>query len=187
MIKELLKETRSYRRYDESKPIDRRTLEQICEAVRFCPCAANLQRLRLVLLTEEKECAEVFETLSFAAYLRPWVRPEEGERPVAYAVIMTEKEPDVNLSIDIGIAAEAMLLTAREMGIGGCMFRSFNAENLTRILGKEGYSPILVLSFGYPGEKIVLEDGRADALKYYRDSDGVHHVPKLPLEEIILK
>lgn len=186
MIKELLESTRSYRRYDEKRKIDRHELLDIAEAVRLCPSAANLQRIRLALVSDEGECEGVFDTLAFAAYLRPWVRPEKGERPVAYIVIMTECELDTNLSIDVGIAAEALMLTARERGIVGCMFRSFNRENLTRVLGKGGYIPALVISLGYPGERVVLEDARDGNIRYYRDDEDTHHVPKLPLDTIVL-
>ncbi len=186
MIKELLKDTRSYRRYDEKKRICREDLLDIAEAVRFCPSAANMQRIRLALVTDEKDCESVFNTLAFAAYLRPWVRPEVGERPVAYIVIMTASELDANLAIDVGIAAEAMMLTARERGIVGCMFRSFNKENLTRVVRNDGFIPALVISLGYAGEQVVIEDAVDGNVRYYRDEKGVHHVPKLPLDEIIL-
>ena len=184
MLKDLLKQTRSIRRYDESKRIDRSTLMDTVESVRYCPSAANLQRVRIAIIDDYKS-GEVFDTLSFAAYLRPWVRPDVGQRPVAYLVLMTKAEPDTNLAIDCGIVAEALALSAREKGIGYCMFRSFNAENLTRVIGKEGYNPVLVISLGYPGEEVVIETA-TDSLRYYRDEDSVHHVPKLALEDIIL-
>ena len=184
MLKELLVETRSVRRYDQSRKIDNSTLMDIVESVRYCPSAANLQRVR-VAIVNDASCDGVFDTLSFAAYLRPWVRPEVGERPVAYLVLLTKTEPDTNLAIDCGIAAEAIALSAREKGIGYCMFRSFNAEKLTRVIGKESYTPVLVISLGYPKEEVVIEKA-TDSLKYYRDENDVHHVPKLALEDIIL-
>lgn len=184
MLKDLLKQTRSVRRYDESRKIDRSTLMDIVESVRYCPSAANLQRVR-VAIVDDSLCDGVFDTLSFAAYLRPWVHPDVGERPVAYLVLMTKTDPDTNLAIDCGIVAEAIALSAREKGIGYCMFRSFNAENLTRVLAKEGYTPVLVISLGYPGEEVVIETA-TDSLRYYRDENDVHHVPKLALEDIIL-
>lgn len=186
MIKELLKKTRSTRRYDESRSVSYEQLLSIAEAARLCPSTANLQRLRLSLVTEARDTDEIFETLSFAALLRPWIRPDIGQRPTAYIVIMADREADVNLSIDAGIIAEAMLLTANEIGIAGCMFRSFDKEKLTRVLGKDGFYPLLVLSLGYPGERVVLEDCVDGNLGYYRDSEDVHHVPKLPLKDIII-
>lgn len=186
MIKELLYNTRSVRRYDSSRKISYEELRDIAEATRLCPSTANLQRLRLALVTEGEVEQGIFDTLSFAALLRPWQGPGEGERPVGYIVIMANTEADVNLCIDAGIIAEAMLLVARERGIGGCMFRSFNREKLTRVLGKDGFYPLLVISLGYPGESVVLEDAKDGCLAYYRDEADVHHVPKLTLDELII-
>ena len=43
-----------------------------------------------------------------------------------------------------------------------------------------------VIAFGYPKE-VVLEDIPADGdIKYYRDENQVHHVPKKRIEDIVL-
>jgi nitroreductase len=109
-----------------------------------------------------------------------------GERPVAYAVLMTATDPDVNLAIDIGLCAEAMILTAREKGIGACLFRSFNKDKLSEILSKDGYIPVLVISLGYPAEEVVIDEVKNGDIKYYRDENDVHHVPKLSLSELLI-
>ena len=181
---ELLEKTRSYRRFYEEKKISEGDVRDIISAVRLCPSAANLQRIRIAPVTDEAECEGVFSCLGFAGYLRDWPGPVKGERPVAYLVIMAEKKPDVNLAIDAGLAAEAMLLVAREKGIGGCLFASFTAEGLCAAIGRESYEPILVLALGYPKETVVIEDVKDGNIRYYRDSDEVHHVPKLTLDEI---
>ena len=186
MINELLKITRSYRRYKEGEEISDTLLSEIAEAVRYAPSAANLQRARVAFVNESLQKQAVFETLGFAAYLKDWDGPKEGERPSAYAVIMTESEPDVNLAIDIGLAAEAMILAAREKGIGACLFRSFKRERLSEILKRDGYIPVLVISLGYPAEDVVIDEVKDGDIKYYRDEAGVHHVPKLPLSEILI-
>ena len=186
MVSELLKITRSYRRYDEKRRIDDNTLRTIAEAVRYAPSAANLQRVRVAIVNDSLQNKEVFDTLGFAAYLNDWKGPEDGERPAAYMVLMTASEPDVNLAIDIGLSAEAIILSAREMGIGACLFRSFNKDKLSLILGRDGYSPVLVISLGYPSEEVVIDDMKDGDVKYYRDANDVHHVPKLPVSEIII-
>ena len=99
---------------------------------------------------------------------------------------MTEKSPDVNVGIDMGIAAEAMLLSAVDIGYGGCMFRSIKREELSAILGKEGYSPELVIALGAPSEEVYLTEARNGDIKYYRDELDRHAVPKLSLDELIL-
>ncbi len=51
----------------------------------------------------------------------------------------------------------------------------------------EQYKIVYVLSLGYPAETVVLEEtGEDKDIKYWRDKNGVHHVPKRPLDELIL-
>ncbi len=187
----LIAKARSIRRYDEAEKVSMEQLEYIAGAARIVPSTANMQRLRLMLINDER-CEKIFNELSFARALKPgWNGPEEGERPTAYIVIMTDKEPDTNLAIDIGIAAEAMLLAATEAGLGGCMFRSFDRDKLGAILDKAPYMPVLVMSVGKPGEVVILEDvddGAPDAdLRYYRNEYGHHIVPKISLKTLVLE
>ena len=186
MIKELLSVTRSYRRFDASKSIDTADLSAIVNAVRLSPSAANLQRVRVAIVNNNLQKDRIFSCLSFAAYLKDWQGPSVSERPAAYLVVLTEKEPDVNLAIDIGLASEAMILTAREMGIGACLFRSFKPDVLAEIINKPLYVPSLVIALGYPAEDVVIDEVKDGNVKYFRDENGVHHVPKLSLNEIIV-
>ena len=60
-------------------------------------------------------------------------------------------------------------------------------------LRKDLYIPdhfeiLLVLALGKPKETVVLEEVGPDGdIKYYRDDEGVHHVPKRSLSELILQ
>ena len=184
----LIAKTRSVRRYKENEKVSMDTLTYIAQAARFVGSAGNRQRLRLLLVNDER-CDTIFNQISFASYLRPeWNGPKEGERPAAYIVVMTDEEPDTNLAIDIGLAAQAMLMTATEEGLGGCMFRSFDREKLGSALGKAPYMPALVISIGTPDEVVILQDVRDDGnLKYYRDNYGHHMVPKISLRSILIK
>jgi len=52
----------------------------------------------------------------------------------------------------------------------------------------EHFEILLVLALGRPREKVVLElDKTPDETPYWRDSDDVHHVPKRPLEELLVR
>ncbi len=49
------------------------------------------------------------------------------------------------------------------------------------------YQPMLVVALGEPAETVVVETVRTDGdVRYWRDADGVHHVPKRPLGDILL-
>ena len=187
----LIAKTRSIRRYIEDKPVSTELLKYIVTSTRFVGSAGNAQRLRYLIVNDKERCDAIFEELSFAAKLTDWDGPAEGERPAAYIVVMAEATPDVTLGIDIGLAAEAMLITAREEGLGGCMFRSFSPEKLGAKLGKEPYMPVLVISIGYSDEVVVLQDAAnfkcLDNPTYWRDDYGHHMVAKLPLDAILLK
>ena len=189
-ILNLIRDARSVRRYNEAKKVSVEELENIAAAARIVPSTANMQRLRLVLINDDR-CKRVFDELSFARALKPkWDGPAEGERPSAYIIIMTDKELDTNLAIDIGIAAEAMMLAAKENGLGCCMFRSFNVDRLSEILGKEPYGPVRVMSFGEPAESVIIKDvekrENTDDLRYYRDGEDRHCVPKISLDTFII-
>ena len=186
MILELLKKNRSYRRFDNSKKIPYELLYTFAESARYTASGANLQRLRFTLINDDEDCNEIFSSLKFAGYLKEWAGPAPCERPVAYIVISSESELDTLLAIDLGIAAEAVLLAAAEAGVGGCMFRSYASDVVKRYIPREGQKPCLVIALGYPAENVFICDAEDGDIKYFRDEKDDHIVPKLPLDELIL-
>lgn len=186
MISELIKKSRSYRRFDTERRISEEELLLMIESARCSPSAANRQRIRFALVNDKEICDKIFPNLSFAGYLKEWNGPIESERPAAYIVLFTATQIDTSLSIDIGIAAQSILLTATEMGLGGCMFRSFKREELEQILNKDGYSPELVIALGKPTENVYLTEVKNGDIKYYRDENDDHVVPKYSLNELII-
>ena len=81
---------------------------------------------------------------------------------------------------DEGIAAQTILLSAAEKGLGGCMFASINIPELNSKLE-------IPSALGYPKETVVIDEAsEGDNLKYHRDANNVHHVPKLKLEDVLL-
>ncbi len=186
MILELIKKCRSYRRFDSKKKISDEELRSFVQSARFVPSAGNLQRLRFACFTDEGACNTLFSALRFAAYLKDWSGPSECERPVAYIVIASEKDIDTNLAIDLGIAAEAILLTAAEAGVGGCIFRSYDPGIISPLMPSPEFKIHSVIALGYPSETVVTEDCQNGDIKYYRDSEDRHVVPKLPLDILIM-
>lgn len=187
MIHETVKANRSCRRFQQDRPVDGALLRELVDLARLSPSAANLQPLKYVLSSGAASNAKVFPTLAWAGYLSDWDGPEEGERPAAYIVIVGDTGIAASFGCDHGIAAQSILLGAAEKGLRGCMIGSVDRERLAASLGlPEQYRILLVLALGYPAETIVLEDARVGNIRYWRDSEGVHHVPKRPLEEIII-
>lgn len=191
-FKDLVLKTRSYRRFDASVAMDRKTLLDLVELARCSPSAANGQPLKYVLSCDPEMNAKIFSTLAWAGYLPEWPGPDEQERPTGYVVITidtTITAPSGWSGHDVGIVAQTILLGAVEKGFGGCMFGSIKRSELKDILALPEHLEInLVIALGKPVERVVLEDVKSDgSIKYHRDSDQTHYVPKRSKDELVLK
>jgi nitroreductase len=188
MLKDLILKNRSYRRFDENYKIDRETLEQFIDLARCSASGRNAQPLKYYLACTPEINSLIFPTLAWAAYLKEWEGPIEGERPTAYLVMMGDKTISENYFCDHGIAAQSILLGAVEKDLGGCIIASVKRMELKKTLNLPDHLEILqVLALGKPIETIVLEELESDGYyKYWRDENQVHHVPKRKLEDIII-
>ncbi len=188
MLATLIRKNRSYRRFDAQTPISRETLRELVELARLSASGANRQPLKFWLACEPEENAAIFPHLGWAGYLRDWDGPAEEERPTAYILILGDTEISQNFGVDHGIAAQSILLGATERGLGGCMIASIQREALRAALEiPDRYEILLALALGKPAETVVIEavDATGD-IKYWRDENGVHHVPKRALDTLIL-
>lgn len=187
-LRELILENRSYRRFHEDVSITEDTLKELVDLARLSASGANLQPLKYFLSWEPQRNAVIFPRLGWAGYLKDWPGPEEGERPVAYIIILGDTRIRKSFGCDHGIAAQSILLGAVERGFGGCMIASVNREELGPALGlAEHLQILLVIALGRPKEEVVLEPlGEGGDIKYYRDDEGRHHVPKRSLDDIII-
>jgi nitroreductase len=189
MIRDLILKNRSYRRFYQDVAIDLQTLRELVDLARLSPSSGNLQPLKYILSCDAQKNALIFPHLVWAGYLRDWPGPAEGERPSAYIVLLWDKElAREPVGGDHGIAAQSILLGATEKGLGGCMIGAIDRLGLKKALNiPRRYKIPLVLALGKPKETVVLESvGPSGAIEYWRDSDGVHHVPKRALDDIIL-
>jgi nitroreductase len=189
MIEDLARKNRSYRRFHQDVPIDLDTLRALVNLARLSASGSNKQPLKYILSCDPETNARIFPHTRWAGYLKDWAGPEEGERPVAYVVILGDTEISKSFGCDHGIVAQSMMLGAAERGLGGCMLGALDREGLRQTLDiPERYEILLALALGKPKEQVVIEDTGPDGdIKYYRDADGVHHVPKRPLAELVLQ
>ena len=188
-VKELLTKNRSYRRFHEDRRIEPGTLAGLVELTRLCPSSANRQALKFLTACSQQETAAIFPHLRWAAALKDWPGPADGERPAAYIVVLGDREIYSKFDVDCGILAQSILLGAVEQGLGGCMIASIDRDRLRAALEiPERYAIVLVIALGRPNETVVLEDATDPAnVDYWRDAEGVHHVPKRPLEELLVR
>ncbi len=187
-IEELIQRNRSYRRFDEKTSIDMETLQSFVNLARLSASGANRQPLKYILSNEPSRNDQIFPCLAWAGYLTDWPGPAEGERPSAYVVILGDKEIGANFGIDHGIAAQSILLGAVSRGYGGCMIATVKKERLNELLHiPDRYEILLVLALGKPVEVVKIDEvGPDGSIKYWRDAENVHHVPKRSLKDIIL-
>jgi nitroreductase len=187
-LRDLVLRNRSYRRFDESYTIQQETLVELVGLARCTPSATNRQPLKYIISADLKTNDRIFPCLAWAGYLKDWEGPAPGERPTAYIVILIDETITKDWWCDDGIAAQTILLGAVEKGLGGCMIGSINKEKLRQELGIADHLKIrLVVALGKPAEQVVLEDLELGGdIRYWRDKEGVHHVPKRMLEELII-
>ena len=187
MIEELIKQNRSCRRFYEDYKIEAATLKDLVNLARLSASAANLQPLKYILSCSAEKNERIFPCLAWAAYLKDWSGPKEGERPSAYIIILGDTNIIKNFGCDHGIASQSILLGAREKGLAGCMIGAIKRKDLRDILKiEERFKILLVLAIGKPKEEVIIETVDDDNIKYWRDNNNVHHVPKRKLEDIIL-
>ncbi len=191
MLKDLLKKSRSYRGYDESRKFTREELSELVEYTRLCPSSANMQPLKYYLAWKPEDVNKIQMMTRWAGALPDRKLPYDGMCPTGFIVICQDTRISENMTTflkDVGIVAQTMLLAAAEKGLGGCMIGSFHKEGVRESLDLAEYlEPLLVVALGAPAETIELEDApEGGSVKYYRDEHDVHHVPKRKLEELIL-
>lgn len=188
MIRELIERNRSYRRFDSSVAVDEGALRELVDLARLSASGGNMQPLKFLLSCEAERNECIFGRLAWAGYLKDWAGPGPGERPTAYIVILLDTSIRKDAGCDQGIAAQSILLGAIERGLGGCMIGSVNHSALERELNLPGHLRIiLVVALGRPAEEVLVEETGVDgSIEYYRDENSVHHVPKRPLDEIIV-
>ncbi len=137
--------------------------------------------------------------------------PLPGTEPKAFIVVYGTHQEDSGLLIDLGISLQSMSLKAVELGLNCLMIRAFNREAMSRLAAKgatgdatvtagagtanmtdivksdtkEELFALAVLAVGKSAESIFLVPGEKSALDYFR-KEGIHYVPKLSLEEILI-
>ena len=189
MFKDLVKKNRSTRSFDGDYEISRDVLLELIDTARITPSAMNKQPLFYVPVGKE-HADKVLKNVRFAASLGIKL-PPEGGAPSAYILVCVKKEsPSVSpyTDFDVGIVCQTILLAAAEKGISGCILGSHVTSNIVSELGLDEDIDIkLCIALGKSAENIILEDTLDGGLRYYRDADNNHHVPKRKLSDIVIE
>jgi nitroreductase len=190
-VYEAIKKRRSIRRFKD-KAVPYEALEKCIDAARLAPSGRNQQVSEYIVINDAEVLPGVFENIGGSVRLPPDKGgPTPSQKPKAFIIVLINKdrEGDANRRrisyYDVGIAAENIILTALEQGIGACPILMFHEADLKLLLEiPEGYDIALVIAMGYPDESPVA-DVAGESLNIYVDDKGVRHVPKRQLKDII--
>lgn len=186
MIKELVKSNRTVRRYLQDKPISDALIRNAIDTAAYVASAANLQRIRYGIINDDR-VADVYKSISLGGYFAAEDKPGANEAPAAYVFVFAPAGvKDPNVFIDAGIGAQTLTLALAESGVRTCMIRSFERDELSDLC-PEGYETLMIVALGYPAESVRIIDAiEHGSIRYFRDSDGVHVVPKYGADYLIL-
>ncbi|OEU49697.1 MAG: nitroreductase [Desulfobulbaceae bacterium S5133MH15] len=190
-MREIIAKTRTFRRFFQNEAVSSEMLSELLDLARLGGSARNGQPWQYLVINTPEMCEKVFPFLGWAGYLTDWKGPVEGERPSAYILCLLNsnwlKGPESEAQFDLGVATQNLLLGAMEKRLGGCRIGSFNPKLADLFDLPEFLDISLVVALGRPRETVIIEECKEDSdIKYWRDDDGVHHVPKRSLESCLI-
>ncbi len=183
-LERLLRKNRSHRGYDSSFEVRADQLRRIIEVNRFTPSAMNQQILRFRPVLKD-EASKILPHIRLGGALPHLKLPLAGYEPNAFIVICSD-ESGRYVDMDLGISAQSMLLKAVEIGLNGICIAAFDGKAVQNALGLK-LEPKLIIAIGRGAEEIQLVDISADESHAYYRRDGVHYVPKVRLEDLIIE
>ena len=181
----LLHRNRSYRGYDQSRVVTEEELRELVRVVGLTASGMNRQPLRFRLVTRE-QADKVLPHITLGAALPQEHLPHPGTEPQAFLIVCSAVPEDRVVDVDLGFAGQSILLRATEMGLGGIFILNFRKDALKQALDLP-LDPIAVIAIGKPAESIYLlpVTSAEQNLNYFR-KDGVHFVPKLSVEVLVV-
>ncbi len=185
-LNDLILKNRSHRHFRHDLPPSQEQLKEIINVTNKIPSARNAQVLRYKIVSEQK-CDLITKNLKLGAALSELQLPHSGHAPTAYIIICSTVPENKWVDMDLGISAQTMLLKAVELGLNGICIGAFNKEQLVEDFKLE-YEPLLMLGLGVGEDKIQLTCAKAqesEGYTYYR-KDGVHFVPKINIDDLII-
>lgn len=184
---DLIRQRRTIRKFRQER-LERALLEKLVDAARLAPSANNMQPLKYIIVDDANTTEQFFQYVKWAGYIAPAGNPGEGEKPVAYIVILLDTQVrTTGFELDVGAAAQNIFITALEEGVGSCWMGAIDRNGIRKFLNiPERYDINSVAALGYPAESPVTVEENG-SIRYYKDELGVLHVPKRKLEDVILK
>jgi nitroreductase len=129
-------------------PVEEDKLQQVLEAARAAPTAANRQRFQLIVIHTKGREAELRRI-----YDKDWfVQPPLVICACRYPMDPARKRKDYT-DVDIGIVIDHLILAAAELGLGTCWIGAFDPAATREILGlPDEVEPVVFTTLGYPDD-----------------------------------
>lgn len=147
---EIVRERYSVRAYQPT-PVEEEKLQQVLEAARLAPTAANRQPFRLIVIATAGRESELKRV-----YARPWFM----QAPLILCICAVPDEGWVRVDgkpyadVDAAIAMDHLILAARWLGLGTCWVADFDPQAAREVLGlTEGVEPVAFTPLGYPADR----------------------------------
>lgn len=180
----LLEKSRSTRGYDNSFVVRKDQLRRIVAVNTKIASARNRQVLRFRPVVSD-EAGKVLPHISMGSALKELSLPLPGCEPNAFIIVCSAEEPRTSTYIDLGISVQSMLLQATEIGLNGLSILSFDKKAIKDSLGLS-LEPLMVVAIGKSAERHAIVEIAADEPHDYYRKDGVHYVPKVKVDDLII-
>ena len=169
----------------QDKAVPFAALKKCVNAARLSPTARNVQYLHFIAVNDKKQVERLNSAVRFGGVVREKGR-KHSEEARAFIIIVAETgQSNDYTKMDVGIAAEAIVLAAWEQNIGSCIMGAIERERIKGILSiPNEYEVSIAIAMGYPKEKPVVETLTKDSF-YWIDGKGTLHIPKRSLEQVL--
>jgi nitroreductase len=147
---ELIRQRYSVRAY-RPDPVAEETLQQVLEAARLAPTAANRQPFQLSVIPTAGREAELQRI-----YRREWF----VQAPLVICISSVPAQGWVRMDgksyvdVDVAIAMDHLILAATELGLGTCWIGAFDPDAAREVLNlPDGLEPLLFTPLGYAADQ----------------------------------
>jgi nitroreductase len=147
---ELIKKRYSVRAY-KSDPVEDDKLQQVLDAARLAPSAANRQPFQLIVIHTAGREAELRRV-----YHRSWF----SQAPLVICICglpgraWVRRDGQNYHYVDAAIAMDHLILAATNLGLGTCWVAAFDVEAAREVLGlPDEVEPVAFTPLGYPADQ----------------------------------